>query len=63
MDIQELLKDYAEEYGNEWPQKVLNRLIDLEKDYSEDAERGVLYFWVLEMVEAGIAFRQSRDTC
>ena len=60
--IEELLQEMLEKHGNEWPKETLARLLDLgvvtRPTQEETEELWLLHKWALEMIEAGIAFKQ-----
>lgn len=68
MTIEEVLREIQARYRNNWPYYALLRLLKLwaietgsSMRPSELQEYKVLYKWVLETMEAGIAFKQSQE--
>jgi len=67
MTIEELLRELQACWGNTWPTAALRRLLILAMTpmpaltKNETQEFRLLYTWALEMIEAGIAFKQSHD--
>jgi len=65
MMIQDLLNEFAARHGNDWPKEALERLIQIACQGGDegDPEYDVLHQWALDTIEAGVAFRQTRDAC
>lgn len=68
MTIEEVLRGMQEKHGNNWSSWMLVRLLRFHTSGVLDGmnpdelqEYKLLYEWVLEMIEAGIAFKQSRE--
>ena len=65
MTIEEVLRKLQEEHGDTWPQGALNHFLFLQAKHSLKAEEMdacvLLYHWTLEMIEAGVAFKQPQE--
>lgn len=67
MTIEELLRELQTYRGKGWPTAALRRLLILAMmpvlamTENEIQEFKLLYRWALEMIEAGIAFKQSQE--
>lgn len=65
MTIEELLRKVQGQHGNNWLRYALNRFLGLQSKtpltQKELEEYDLLYDWALEMIEAGIAFKQSQS--
>jgi len=63
MDIDVIIKNIADERGNDWPQAVVNRLVYLVSRRlltdNEEEEYQLVYNWIVQTVRAGVAFRQE----